>query len=192
MAVKPPKRIAVIVPRQRTYARIPKGPRLYSKPAVRVDFPGEPPDGFLAGELHGSRSEWPIYAASWKAMSAEPKDGYRFPPFAGSPDGSFKYQAWELGGRSKSGGAVADFLYPALGVIVRVQSYRYHLSASPQVINSDELQAMRLNRDNTVIDVYEDEFLHLTGSDLVIWMKAKLGLIQAPNPIESGTVRPTR
>jgi hypothetical protein len=161
-----------------------------------VEFPGEPPPGFLAGELHGSRSEWPIYAGLWKALGVKPEDGYRSPPFAGAPDGSFAYQAWELGGRRVSGGAVADFLVRGgdrgPGLIIRVQSFRFHLSASPQIVSSDDLQRMRLSRDNTVIDVYEDEFLPLRGADLVVWMKAKLGLIQAVNPVTAGTVKPTR
>lgn len=194
--LRPPQKIVAKVPRQRTYPRIPRGPKLYTKPVQRVDFPGEPPPGFLSGKLHGSRSEWPIYAGLWKALAVEPKDGYRSPPFSGAPDGSFEYQAWELGGRSQTGGAVADFLVRSApggsDLLIRVQSYRFHLTAGPAVTTEDDLQRARLSRDNTVIDIYEEQFLNLTGSELVVFVKSVLGLVQASNPITAGQVRPTR
>lgn len=189
-----PKKITATPPRQRTNARIPTGQELYrqpKKPRVQ-EFPGDPPPEFLAGQLHGSRSEWPIYAASWKALGVKPNDGYRRGPFTGAPDGSFQYQAWQLGGRTTIGGAVVDFYYPQLGLGVRVQSYRFHLTAGPQILSADELQKQRLMRDHNVIDVYEDDFLNLRGSELVIWMKSVLGMIQSPNPVTAGQVRPMR
>ena len=95
----PPKKITAKPPRQRTQARIPTGPRLYRQPAKPnvQEFPGEPPPGFLVGQLHGSRSEWPIYAASWKALGVKPDHGYRVGPFAGAPDGTLMHRGGPSG-----------------------------------------------------------------------------------------------
>ena len=76
---KAPTRVEVRPPDVRRHARLPTGPRMYRNAmrAQRVDFPGEPPAEFLAGEYHGdvgqvlllslvgpawtyAREEWPI------------------------------------------------------------------------------------------------------------------------------------
>lgn len=198
MGTKPlkPREVQIRPKPLRTFSRIPKGPRLYTKPTVKLEFPGEPPPGFLAGELHGSRSEWPIYAGLWKALGCKPEDGYRRGPFTGDPEGKFFYQAWALGGRSKAGGAVADFEIPAgIGgspLYIRVQTYRFHLVTDPGNIASDEIQKAMLMNDARVVDVYEQDFLHLKGSALVIYVKEALGMIQRASPITATTVRQER
>jgi hypothetical protein len=180
----------------RTFSRIPKGPRLYSKPVQRRDFPGEPPPGFLVGELHGSRSEWPIYAATWKALGCTPDDGYLRGPWVGDQEGKFFYQNWQLGGRSKAGGAVVDFVIPASGgrpeLGIRIQSYRFHLATTPDNLGTDAIQRQLLSNDMSIIDVYEQDYLHLKGSALVVFMKQTLGLIQRASPITATTARQER
>ena len=191
-----PRDVQVRPKPMRTFSRIPRGPRMFTRPVQRVEFPGEPPPLFLAGELHGSRSEWPMYAGLWKALGCKPDDGYRKGPFSGDPEGKFFYQAWALGGRSKAGGAVADFEIPdGIGgspLYIRVQTYRFHLVTDPGNRASDEIQRQMLSNDARVIDVYEQDFLHLTGPQLVIFVKEALGLIQRASPITATTVRQQR
>jgi hypothetical protein len=191
-----PRRVQSRPPTQRTPTIRPRGPRLYTQPEVKIDFPGEPPPAFLAGELHGSRSEWPIYAGVWKALGCEPKDGYRRGPFDGDPEGKFFYQNPEMGGRSKSGGAVVDFAIPGGDgrddIFFRIQSYRFHLATTPENIGTDTIQKALLTNDARVIDLYEQDYLHLKGSQLVIFVKQALGMIQRASPITATTARQER
>jgi len=174
------------------YANFPEGPELYQsrrKPEV-TDFPGEPPATFLDPTIHGSRSEWPIYAALWKYFNEQPSDGYRRGPYTGGPSGQWLYQSWQLGGRSTTGGAVADF--EILGgrrgqsMILRIQSDRFHLTAGPGVVSSDDLQRERLSGDHRVIDLYEGDYLSLRGADLVRYVADVLSGRQILNPVASG------
>jgi hypothetical protein len=196
MAAPKPRQTQVRPTPQRTVTRIPRGPRLFTKPKQRVDFPGEPPPLFLAGELHGSRSEWPIYAGVWKALGCTPDDGYLKPPFVGDPEGKFFYQNWQLGGRSKAGGAVVDFVIPGSGgrpdIGMRIQSYRFHLVTTPDNIATDAIQKAMLMNDFTIIDLFEQDFLHLRGSQLIIYIKQALGMIQRASPITATTARQER
>lgn len=196
MAAPKPRQTQVRPKPQRTFARIPRGPRLFTGPQRRVDFPGEPPPMFLAGELHGSRSEWPIYAGVWKALGCTPDDGYLRPPFTGDPEGKFFYQNWQLGGRSKAGGAVVDFVVSGAGIKpdlgLRIQSYRFHLVTSPDNRATDAIQKALLMNDFTIIDLYEQDYLHLRSSQLVIYIKQALGLIERASPITAVGARQER
>jgi hypothetical protein len=191
-----PRQVQTRPPTQRTPTIRPRGPRLYTKPEVKLDFPGEPPPGFLVGELHGSRSEWPIYAGCWKALGCTPKDGYRKGPFTGDPEGKFFYQDPEMGGRSKAGGAVVDFTIPGSGgkpdLYIRIQSYRFHLATTPDNIGTDAIQKALLTNDAQVIDLYEQDYLDLKGSQLVVFVKQALGRIERASPITATTARQER
>lgn len=174
------------------FASIPEGPELYQQRKNNVsDFPGEPPDTFLDPTIHGSRSEWPIYSACWRYFDDQPEDGYLRPPFLGSPTGIWKYQSWQLGGRTTTGGAVADFeiLSGRHGesLIIRIQSDRFHLTAGPRIVGVDDLQRERLSGDHRVIDAYESDFLHLKGSNLVRYLADLIAGRQIINPVASGS-----
>ena len=194
---KAPTRVEVRPPDVRRHARLPTGPRMYRNAmrAQRVDFPGEPPAEFLAGEYHGSASEWPIYAALWKIFSSQPNDGYRQAPFYGDHEGQWVYQSWQLGGRSIAGGAVADFEIRAgrrgPSLFIRVQSYRFHLTAGPEVVSYDDVQKEHLSEYGSVVDVFEQDYLGLDAQSLIVYVKRQLGMIQTPDPIRAGTVRRT-
>jgi hypothetical protein len=174
------------------FASMPQGPELYQQRKNNVsDFPGEPPDGFLDPTIHGSRSEWPIYAALWKYFDDQPDDGYLRPPFLGSPTGIWIYQSWQLGGRSTTGGAVADFEIlsgrQGQSLILRIQSDRFHLTAGPRIVSGDDLQRERLSGDHRIVDLYETDFLHLRGSNLVRYIADVLAGRQIVNPISAGS-----
>ncbi len=190
---KAPRKIELRPPQTRHHTRMPEGPRLYKQPKPKSEFPGDPPTLFLAGDLHGSASEWPIYAALWKIFNSQPADGYTKPPFYGDPEGQWIYQSWQLGGRSVAGGAVADFEIVAgrrgQSTLIRIQSYRFHLSAGPDVMSYDDIQRENLLGEANVIDAYEQDFIHLQGQELVIYVKRLLGMIQNPDPIRAGQVR---
>lgn len=181
-----------IPPRLRTPAKIPTGPRQFRQPKKpRVSGgPGDPPPGFIDPALHGSRSEWPIYWALAKIFE-HPLDPRQFPYIGGPP--FWTYQEWYLGGRSESGGAVGDFAVRSGSggpdTILRVQSYKFHLAAGPDIASFDDLQRQMLSGDATVIDLYEQDFLHLEAPDLIIYVKSALGMIQAQDPRTAGTVR---
>lgn len=195
---KPPKtEIRPVVPPPR-YAAIPEGPAMYTKArkAEVSQFPGEPPPQFLDPTLHGSASEYYIYAALWKYFDDQPRDGYRNPPFAGSPEGKWLYQSWQLGGRATTGGAVADFEIPAgrygQSMILRLQTSRFHLTAGPRIVGADDLQRERLGGDHRIVDLYEQDFLHLRGADLVRYIANVLSGEQRTNPVPAGTYRRSR
>jgi hypothetical protein len=190
-----PSKVEIRPPKARHVARQPLGPRLYRQPSTRNvgGGPGAPPPGFLNGDLHGSASEWPIYWGLWKALGCKPDDQVFKAPFLGDPEGKFIYQSYQLGGRSLSFGAVADFEVPAgrhgPTLFLRVQSYRYHLSFGPAVVGYDEIQRERLSEYGTVVDLYEQDFLGLSAQELVIYVKQAIGAIQRTNPITAGTTR---
>lgn len=190
---KAPTRIEVRPPRKPNKVVVrPRGPALYSQPIEKIDFPGDPPVEFLDPTLHGSASEWWIFAACYKYFNTQPSDGYRRPPFIGEP-GVWAYQSWQLGGRSLAGGAVADFEVFAgrrgQSMLLRIQSSRFHLTAGPQVVSYDDSQRERLSEDNRVQDLYEADFVHLRGSDLVKYLADVLAGNQIINPVTAGTYR---
>jgi hypothetical protein len=191
--IKAPKKVELRPPGLRHHTRLPQGPRQYNQGKIKHEFPGEPPAAFLSGELHGSRSEWPLYAGLWKALGCKPDDAMREVPFVGDPEGKFIYQSWQLGGRSVSGGAVADFEIPGgrrgPSLLIRIQSYRFHLSAGPDIMSYDDIQRENLLGEANVIDAYEQDFIRLTGQELVIYVKRLLGMIQNPDPIRAGQVK---
>ena len=174
------------------FASIPQGPELYQqRKHNNSDFPGEPPETFLDPTLHGSRSEWPIYAALWKYFDEQPGDGYTKPPYLGGPSGIWIYQSWQLGGRSTTGGAVADFEIlsgrQGQSMILRVQSDRFHLTAGPAIVSSDDLQRQRLEGDHRIVDIYEADYLHLRGANLVRYVADVLAGRQIINPVATGS-----
>lgn len=190
-----PSKIEIRPLKLRQPAILPLGPELYQQPAKRNQLggPGDPPPGFLAGTLHGSASEWPIYWGLWKALGCKPDDQVFKAPFLGGPQGEFVYQSYQLGGRSLSFGAVADFEVPGgrrgPTLFLRVQSYRYHLTFGPAVVGYDEIQRERLSEYGSVVDLYEQDFLGLGAQELVIYVKQAIGAIQRTNPLTSGTTR---
>lgn len=191
-----PTRVEVRPPEVKHHTRLPTGPRRYRNAMVPIKIigPGEPPEDFLAGEYHGSRSEWPIYWALWRKL-VDGSDRVRLAPYLGGPSGEFIYQSWQLGGRSIAGGAVADFEIPAgrrgPTLLLRIQSYRFHLTAGPQVVAYDDLQRERLMDQADVTDIYEQDYMHLQGQELVAYIVDVMSGKQIPDPIKTGSVRRT-
>lgn len=193
-AQRAPSKIELRPPEVKHRTRIPQVPRRYRKAmnAEQIVGPGEPPEDFLAGEYHGSRSEWPIYWALWRKL-VDGSDRVRDMPYVGGPGGEFFYQSWQLGGRSVSGGAVADFEIPAgrkgPSLLIRIQSYRFHLTAGAEVMSYDDVQKEHLLRQTGVVDIYEQDYMHLKGQYLVAYVADILSGKQLPDPLRTGQVR---
>jgi hypothetical protein len=77
-------------------------------------------------------------------------------------------------------------------LILRIQSDRFHLTAGPAIIGSDDLQRERLSEDHRVIDLYESDFLNLRGSSLVRYIADVLSGKQILNPVATGSFNRSR
>jgi len=72
----------------------------------------------------------------------------------------FLFQANQMGGRNRLGGAVVDFEFPALRVLARLQGEYWHLS-SRQAREHDIVQRLLLESGGwTVIDMLAEEVLN--------------------------------
>lgn len=194
--IKQASRRDVVRPRPlRTATRIPKGPRLYQQPTKPVVHggPGDPPPGFLDPTLHGSATEWIVYWALAKILK-NPDDPRKGPFVGGPPD--WEYQKYAMGGRSRAGGAVIDFVvYTAPGgkpIGLRVATEYFHFFAGPDKVASDEIQKELLSREFDIVDINDYEITaDPTGQAAVIKVKQALGLIYS-NPITLGVARRNR
>lgn len=177
----PPK-----LPKLRTPAKSPLGPRFIPRIEEVITGPGDPPPGFLTGQ--NSVTEWLAYWSLAKIFE-NPKDP-RIPPFYGGfPD--WGYQVAELGGYVRAlGSAVVDFVvYQGATIIgIRIQTERFHVFASARQQAYDALQRANLESNGMrVIDIYDDQLLgDPSGQKAVIAMKEAIGRIEKVNPILSG------
>lgn len=139
--------------------------------------PGEPPEGFVIGST--SKTEWYFYWALEKVLG---------------PPG---YETWEFqqsmqGGRSMLGGSVVDFVIyqPTRMIGVRLQTYRFHLSASVHKQAHDYEQYLALSSpDLIVIDVFEDDIIHDdTGQDAIKIVLEVISGQERLNPLATGLV----
>lgn len=174
-------------PRMPTFVLFPTGPKALhlAQPVLRLVGPREPPAGFISSST--SLPEWFLYWASAKVFN-DPKDP-RQPPFYGGRD--WGYQLDQLGGRREKGGAVVDFIYYLAGEVVgvRLQTYRFHLTAGAEKIAFDEAQRFSLASDMTVRDIYEEDVIEdETGQAAIKVLLDALGGRERINPLRLGTV----
>lgn len=138
--------------------------------------PGEPPLNFVGGT--NSKTEWYVYWALEKLLG---------------PEGdSWSYQQSYAGGRHIPGGAVVDFVVytPMQLIMIRVQTWQFHLGAGPEKSSYDWDQKISLGaayQDAVVIDVYEQYFINdTTGKAVLAVMADALAGQEWPNPLATG------
>jgi hypothetical protein len=154
------------MPRMRRIPKQNRGPKelgLWIEPE-RIVGPGEPPPEFVYGTT--SASEWPPYWALAKIFNDPPDP--RKPPFGGGA--MWDYQVPMEGGRSKRGGSVMDYVIwlPSETIGIRLQTERFHEAVDPGKKAMDRAQAMRLERDIRVEDLYEQDIIADRSGDAVI------------------------
>lgn len=91
----------------------------------------------------GSIPEWLIF---WAFLQLGYEEG---------PD--FTYQAPVFGGRAEYGGAVLDFVFPALGIAVNVQSVRYHYETGVDKMKDEFIRAAVEAWGTTLIFIDEED-----------------------------------
>lgn len=183
------------LPKLRTPAIIPAGPRLYHTPRDKgfvSEFTNVPPE-FNVGQT--SSYEWMAYLGFAKIFGL-PTDP-RVPPFFGAP-GIWGYQV----GSNQQGGAVIDFVvYPhrrtrGMRMAFRVQTEYFHNYVDSERHAYDLMQLWRLSEYNIVVDLYDYEFAHdPTGQAICILLKRAMnGELWSPT-VNTGVamrVRPGR
>lgn len=155
-----------------------KGPRVLGigiKPE-NISGPGEPPEGFVRGST--SLSEWILYWALTKILG---------------PEGDvWEYQQSMQGGRHLLGGAVVDFvIYQGAVVLgIRLQTYRFHLSADAKKQATDLDQFLALSGPEVIIiDVFEDDIIKdETGQAAIRIVLDIINRRERINPLASGFV----
>lgn len=181
----------VDIPKFRTLPKLPQGPRMFRQHVTYANGPGQPPPGFINGQ--NSSTEWYCYWALAKIFDS-PRDP-RIGPFIGDGD-NWSYQTPALGYRLRSlNSAVIDFVVHIGGkdVAIRVQTERFHIFTDSRRQAADLTQRMRLEGVAEVVDVYDDDIIgnndFETGQKAIVTMKAAIGMIEAINPITSGTAQ---
>lgn len=173
------------IPRLRTIARIPQGPRFLKTPVEYVGGPGKPPPGFVVGQT--SASEWNLYWAYAKVFD-EPKDP-RQPPFMGGYP-YWGYQVSYMGAyRRAPGSAVVDYVIYVGGsrIGIRLQTLRFHYVTDAAKHAYDSVQKYDLEKYAQIIDVEETDVLgDPTGQKYIIAAKKSIGLIERIDPIIGG------
>lgn len=162
--------------------------RLGKKPDQEAGGPGDPPEGFVG--VWTSRTEWYVYWALCRLT--EPGKNPRLPPFVGGS--RFTYQKAEEGGRVP-GGSVTDFaIRTPLGWIgVRVETERWHIWQTADVIMHDLYLKTHLESMERVISVYDQHFIgDESGQEVLRVMSLALKGIELPSPIKFGTARRVR
>lgn len=169
---------ALTIPTPRYGNLTSQGPRILGlgQHVTQSTGPGEPPEGFVGGTT--SRSEWYLYWAFTKILG---------------PEGlQWSYQQGLLGSRHVPGGAVVDYVVyqGSVALLVRLQTYRFHLSADADQQVHDIEQFIALSSpDAIVIDVYEDQFLwDETGQAAIQLVVDILNRRIVQNPIATGFV----
>ena len=168
--------------------RFPRGPKLLGLGQRRrtEGGPGEPPPGFVTGTT--SAVEWVLYWASWEFFHL-PGDP-RTPPYTG--DGiHFEFQSPENPAQPRElGGGVSDFVY-FLGtgtVIVRLDTWYFHITASPEQQARDATLKQRAHRMNArVATLYDTQILgDPTGNAAVKALADVLAGREMLSPARSG------
>jgi hypothetical protein len=176
-----PQRPSTRPPRLRTPPVRGRGPRWLTKPVIHTGGPGLPPADFISAT--NSVDEWIWYWASKRAL--DPTEDPFQPPFRGGKD--WEYQSPELGGFTRAlGSAVVDFLYKLSQpfIVVRIQTYRFHLATSAKKQSVDAIQDIKLSANFEVVDVYSQDYIgDETGQTAVIMVKETLGLVRRQNPL---------
>ena len=175
------------LPRIRKPAARPTGPRDIARimRVDRVQGPGEPPPGFLYAR--NSVSEWVIYWAL-AVIFNNPTDPRVGPFLGGWPE--WTYQSGQGQG---AGSAVVDFVVyrPGFGgrnVGLRIQTERFHIFSSAMKQFTDLMQRENLERSMDIVDIYEQDYLNdPSGAAAIKLCKAACGLIEAGNPLVTGT-----
>ncbi len=167
----------------------PTGPRLFklgSQPG-RLGGPGEPPPGFVSGELHNSRDEWTALYWPMAKVLGNPPDP-RLPPYTGGTN--WDYQVPLDGGRDQRGGQVCDavFIGAAGDVCIRLQTPHWHINAPASVQAKDLLLKAKSSRYIRVADVFsQDVVKDLTGAAACRQIARALGGQDNPSPLYLGT-----
>lgn len=185
-------------PRNRSKAPVfPKGPRhlrLGSKPG-HTGGPGEPPAGFITA--HNSSEEWWVYWG-FATLYKDPPNP-RIPPFTGGLHWGYQRpEAPTEGGMGigrVAGGSVSDFVIEENGTsrVVRLQTERFHIFASPTVQERDFGINVHLRGVEDVIDIYSQDFLEdETGATLCKILALAIKGIQWLPPTGARTALRTR
>lgn len=182
--INPPRPVET-PPRLRHAPVTSRGPRWLpsARSTVHTGGPGLPPAGFISAT--NSVDEWVWYWASMRAL--DPLRDPSEPPFFG---GLFwNYQSAELGGFSRAlGSAVVDFIYMLSHpfIVVRIQTYRFHLATDAQKQGYDVIQDVKLSGKFEVVDVYSQDYIgDETGETAVVMVKETLGLVRHQNPLSA-------
>lgn len=166
------------LPTPRFGNRTSQGPRILGlgRPVPQLTGPGDPPEGFVGGTT--SLSEWYLYWAFSVILGPEGLD--------------WSYQSGMLGSRNTPGGAVVDYVVyqGSVSLLVRLQTYRFHLSApADQQVHDIEQFIALSSPDTIVIDVYEDQFLFdETGQAAIKLVVDIINRRIVQNPMASGFV----
>ncbi len=125
--------------------KTPRNPTLFGKPleqTLGVQGKEPPPYGQPPVEWPGSLAEW---AVCW-ALEIQNIE--------------YVYQANLIGGRTTTGGTVADFYVPGYNLIIRVMGVYWHYEQGPLAINEDQLIKETLRtKGYVVVDIDEDDAL---------------------------------
>lgn len=172
----------------------PTGPRLYrleTKPQRSGVGPGEPPTGFLATDLHGSRTEWWVYWALAKVLHDPPDP--RQPPFVGGS--TWGYQKATSPFTRSVGSQVLDFVVftgrKTIGI--RVDTERYHIFTTATQQAKDFYLTTNERAVDQIVSIYDQDFLgDPTGRAVCAAVADAIKGIQRYSPIRTGTARRVR
>jgi hypothetical protein len=177
-------------PKQRTFARVPTGSRLFNRKAIKIGGPGIPPPGFVGAKT--SASEWMIYWALAKVYNS-PRDP-RVGPYFGAEDGSWVYQSYQRA-PTLSGRQNIDFTAQFRGelVAIRIETERYHIFVDPIQAAFDREAIWIAEKWNRVQNIYEQDFIgDPSGQAAIILVKEVLRNEQRPDPRTAGIARRVR
>lgn len=159
---------------------------------VHTGGPGNPPDGFVTATT--SSVEWMWYWGSAVYLKSPPDP--RKPPYIG--DGIlWGYQVPDdVHDVRKLGSYVSDFVYyqPTGTLVVRLDTYFYHLQNDPEQFARDQYQKLHGGNDNViVISAYDLQFLSdPSGRAIVAAVADALAGREIVSPVRSGTSRMVR
>lgn len=139
--------------------------------------PGTPPRGFVGGTT--SLTEWYVH---WALDILSREMGF-----------TFTFQESYQGGRYVPGGSVADFVVylASKTIILRVQTFYFHLSRGSQTLQYDFRQQVGLvgayGGQLEVYNLYDQRFIHdKTGRAVLREVQDAINGIQHENPVAIG------
>ena len=178
-------------PANRTTA-LPEGQKIIKRmrnlAGQQTGGPGEPPPGFVSGTT--SAEEWAGLYWPLAVIFNDPEDP-REPPFYGSRLRTWEFQSPQMGGRSRSGGAVIDaVVYTETGTIgMRLVTEYFHMGKGSKIQANDALQRVNLMRSGymNIVDIFSGDVVgDASGETAIKVIKDALALIQRPDPLLSG------